>query len=115
MWVAGFDIIYACQDVDFDQAQNLHSIPARFGVKAALDAASACHFLMVVLLAAVPLVYPVFDSLWWVGVAAIAALLTYEHWIVKPNDLARVNTAFFNVNAVVSVGLLIVGALDLWL
>ncbi len=115
MWVAGFDIIYACQDVEFDQAQNLHSIPARFGVKAALDVAAACHFLMVVLLAAVPFVYPLFDSLWWVGVVAIAALLIYEHWIVKPNDLARVNTAFFNVNAVVSVGLLIVGALDLWL
>lgn len=115
MWVAGFDIIYACQDVEFDRAQNLHSIPGRFGVKAALDAASACHFLMVVLLAAVPFVYPLFDSLWWIGVVAIAALLIYEHWIVKPNDLARVNTAFFNVNAVVSVGLLIVGALDLWL
>ena len=115
MWVAGFDIIYACQDVEFDQSQHLHSIPARFGVKAALDVAAACHFLMVVLLAAVPFVYPLFDSLWWIGVVAIAALLIYEHWIVKPNDLARVNTAFFNVNAVVSVGLLIVGALDLWL
>lgn len=115
MWVAGFDIIYACQDVDFDRTQNLHSIPARFGVKAALDVAAACHFLMVVLLAALPFVYPVFDSVWWLGVVAIAALLTYEHWIVKPNDLARVNTAFFNVNAVVSVGLLIVGTLDLWL
>ncbi len=115
MWVAGFDILYACQDVEFDRAQNLHSIPARFGVKASLDVAASCHFLMVVLLAAVPFVYPVFDSLWWVGVVAIAALLIYEHRLVKPDDLARVNAAFFNVNAVVSVGLLIIGALDLWL
>ena len=114
-WVAGFDIIYACQDVEFDRSQNLRSIPARFGVKWALDLAAACHLVMVVLLAAVPFVYPLFGSLWWVGVAAIAALLIYEHWIVKPDDLARVNTAFFNVNAVVSVGLLILGGLDLWL
>lgn len=115
LWVAGFDMIYACQDVEVDRAQGLHSLPAQLGVKQALRLAAACHFGMVVLLAILPFVYPLLDSLWWLGVAAIAALLTYEHWIVKPNDLARVNTAFFNVNAVVSVGLLIVGALDLWM
>ncbi len=114
LWVAGFDIIYACQDAEFDRNQRLYSIPARFGVKAGLDIAATCHLGMVVLLAMVPLVYPVFDSVWWIGVAAIASLLVYEHWIVKPNDLARVNTAFFNVNAVVSIGLLLIGAIDLW-
>jgi 4-hydroxybenzoate polyprenyltransferase len=114
MWVAGFDIIYACQDVEFDRAQNLHSIPARWGVKRALDMAATCHLLMVVLLLALPLVYPLIGWLWWVGVAAIAVLLVYEHRLVKPHDLARVNMAFFNVNAVVSVGLLVVGVAAMW-
>jgi 4-hydroxybenzoate polyprenyltransferase len=115
LWVAGFDIIYACQDYDFDKTHRLHSIPAKFGVRAALRIAAACHAGMVVLLAAVPLVYPLMIGwIWWAGVAAIAGLLIYEHWLVKPNDLARVNTAFFNVNAVVSVGLLVVGAIAMW-
>ena len=114
MWVAGFDIIYACQDVEFDRAQNLHSIPARWGVKRALDMAATCHLLMVVLLLALPLVYPLIGWLWWVGVAAIAVLLVYEHRLVTPDDLDRVNMAFFNVNAIVSVGLLIVGAAAMW-
>ena len=116
LWVAGFDIIYACQDVEFDRAQHLHSIPARFGVKTALDIAATCHLGMVVLLAAVPFVYPFKDSIvWFAGVVAIAILLFYEHNIVRPNDLARVNTAFFNVNAIVSVGLLIVGTVAMWI
>ncbi|HEY2827277.1 MAG TPA: UbiA-like polyprenyltransferase [Pirellulales bacterium] len=114
LWVAGFDIIYACQDVEFDRAHGLHSIPARWDVKRALDMAATCHLGMVVLLLAVPLVYPLIGWLWWFGVAAIAILLIYEHRLVNPDDLDRVNTAFFNVNAVVSVGLLIVGAASLW-
>jgi 4-hydroxybenzoate polyprenyltransferase len=115
MWVAGFDIIYACQDIEFDRSQNLHSIPARWGVKRALDLAATCHLGMVVLLLALPLVYPLIGWIWWVGVAAIGVLLVYEHRLVHPDDLARVNTAFFNVNAVVSVGLLIVGAVSMWI
>jgi 4-hydroxybenzoate polyprenyltransferase len=115
MWVAGFDIIYACQDVEFDRAHGLHSVPARWGVKRALDLAASCHLGMVVLLLVLPLVYPLIGWLWWFGVAAIAVLLVYEHRLVNPDDLARVNTAFFNVNAVVSVGLLIVGAAALWI
>lgn len=112
LWVAGFDIIYACQDVEFDRAQGLHSIPARVGVKAALRIAAACHFGMLVLLALVPLVYPLMSGwIWWAGVAGIAALLVYEHRLVSPDDLARVNVAFFNVNAVVSIGLLVVGTI----
>jgi len=112
LWVAGFDIIYACQDVQFDRAHGLHSTPARFGVKTALGIAAACHFGMLVLLALVPLVYPLMIGwIWWAGVVAIAALLVYEHGLVKPDDLARVNVAFFNVNAIVSIGLLAVGTI----
>src|SRR5262249_47224226 len=111
LWVAGFDIIYSCQDAEFDRSHNLHSIPARFGVKAALGIAAICHFGMVALLALVPLLYPLMIGwIWWAGVVAIAVLLVYEHRLVKPDDLARVNVAFFNVNAVVSIGLLAVGA-----
>jgi 4-hydroxybenzoate polyprenyltransferase len=112
MWVAGFDIIYACQDVAFDVEAGLHSVPARLGVARALRLAAACHLGMVLLLAALPWVYP----LGWIyaaGVAAVALLLAYEHWLVRPDDLTRVNVAFFQVNAIVSIGLFVVGSLDL--
>jgi len=114
-WVAGFDVIYACQDYDFDKKMRLHSIPARFGVAAALHLAALCHLAMVGLLALLPLVYDGFGAIYWSGIAAIALLLTYEHWIVRPDDLTRVNRAFFHVNAVVSLGLLAVGVADLLL
>jgi len=114
-WVAGFDMIYACQDFEFDRAAKLLSVPARLGVAGALRLAAACHAVTVVLLAVLPLVYPPFGNLYWVAVAAVAGLLIYEHALVRPDDLDRVNTAFFNVNAVVSLGLLAVGTLDLWL
>jgi 4-hydroxybenzoate polyprenyltransferase len=112
LWVAGFDIIYACQDYEFDREAGLHSMPARIGVPAGLRLAAACHLGMVVLLAVLPVVYP----LGWVyaaGVAAVGMLLAYEHWLVRPDDLARVNVAFFQVNAVVSIGLFLVASLDL--
>ena len=115
LWVAGFDMIYACQDVEFDVQMRLRSVPARCGVAAALRLAAGCHLGMVVLLAAEPLVYPGFGKLYLAGVAAMAALLVYEHWLVRPDDLSRVNRAFFQVNAVVSLGLLAVGTLDLLL
>ena len=111
LWVAGFDMIYACQDVRLRRPMRLRSVPARLGVAAALRLAALCHLGMVVLLAALPLVYPGFGQLYLAGVAAIAVLLVYEHWLVRPDDLTRVNRAFFHVNAVVSVGLLAVGAL----
>ncbi len=113
LWVAGFDIIYACQDVDFDRAAGLHSVPARWGVARALRLAGACHLGMVVLLAALPWVYPPLGWIYGLGVAAVALLLVYEHWIVRPDDLDRVNAAFFQVNAVVSIGLFLVASLDL--
>lgn len=114
-WVAGFDMIYACQDYEFDRDAKLRSVPTRFGIAGALRLAAACHAVTVVLLAVLPLVYPPFGGLYWVAVVAVAGLLIYEHALVRPDDLDRVNTAFFNVNAVISMGLLAVGTLDLWL
>jgi len=114
-WVAGFDIIYACQDADFDRNARLRSIPAALGVVGALRLAAACHLATLLLLAALPLVCPLVP-LGWIygsGVAMVAALLIYEHLLVRPDDLTRVNIAFFNINAVISLGLLVVGAIDL--
>jgi 4-hydroxybenzoate polyprenyltransferase len=113
LWVAGFDIIYACQDYEFDKRHGLHSVPARLGVAGALRLAAGLHVAMIVVLLALPTVYPLFGTLYYVGIAAIAALLFYEHWLVRPDDLSRVNLAFFNVNIVVSMGLLALGAIDL--
>jgi 4-hydroxybenzoate polyprenyltransferase len=115
LWVAGFDMIYACQDYEFDVSMHLHSVPARLGIAGALRVAALCHLVMLLLLAALPLAFPRFGSIWLAGVAAIAVLLAYEHWLVRPDDLSRVNQAFFHVNAVVSIGLLVIGALNLLL
>jgi 4-hydroxybenzoate polyprenyltransferase len=115
LWVAGFDIIYACQDAEFDVRMRLHSLPARFGVRRALKLAAGCHLGMVLLLCALPLVYGQFGWIYRSAVAGIAALLVYEHWLVRPDDLRRVNEAFFHVNAVVSIGLLAAGVADLLL
>lgn len=108
-WVAGFDILYACQDVDFDRKARLRSVPAAIGVRASLRTALACHAVMLALLAA--LYWAARPDLGWIylaGVAAVAVLLAYEHWIVRPDDLSRVNRAFFQVNGVISVGLFVV-------
>jgi 4-hydroxybenzoate polyprenyltransferase len=113
LWVAGFDIIYACQDVEFDRQARLHSVPARIGAAGALRLAAVCHLGMILLLAALPFAYPQLGWIYGVGIAAVAVLLAYEHYLVRPDDLARVNVAFFQVNAVISVGLFAVGSLDL--
>ena len=115
LWVAGFDMIYACQDTDFDVKMRLRSVPARFGVPAALRLAAICHAATIALLAALPLVYSDFGWIYGTGVAAIGLLLCYEHCLVRPDDLSRVNQAFFHVNAVVSLGLLTIGLVDLWI
>jgi 4-hydroxybenzoate polyprenyltransferase len=112
-WVAGFDMIYACQDYDADIKAKLHSIPVQLGVQGALRLAAVCHAFTVAVLACLPLVYPYLGWVYWTGLAAVAALLVYEHVLVRPNDLSRVNAAFFNVNAVISLGLFAVGTLDL--
>jgi 4-hydroxybenzoate polyprenyltransferase len=112
-WVAGFDIIYACQDYDLDVKSGHHSVPARIGIPAALKLAAACHLATILLLVALPFVYPSFGWVYWLGTAAVAGLLVYEHLLVRPDDLTRVNAAFFNVNVIISLGLFIVGSLDL--
>jgi 4-hydroxybenzoate polyprenyltransferase len=114
-WVAGFDIVYACQDADFDRKAKLHSVPAAFGVWGALRIAAACHLLTLAILALLPITCPQVP-LGWIygcGIAVVAALLVYEHLIVQADDLTRVNIAFFNINAIISLGLLVVGAIDL--
>lgn len=114
-WVAGFDVIYACQDADFDREAKLKSIPAMLGVPGALRLAAVCHLATLVLLATLPIVCPQVPLGWFYGggVVVVAMLLVYEHVVVRPDDLSRVNLAFFNVNALISIGLLIVGAIDL--
>lgn len=113
LWVTGFDILYACQDYEFDVRMRLHSVPARWGIAKSLRVAAACHFGMVGLLLALPLVYDGFGVVYLSGIVAIGLLLVYEHWLVRPDDLSRVNRAFFHVNAVVSIGLLAIGVADL--
>ncbi|MGA8029125.1 MAG: UbiA-like polyprenyltransferase [Bryobacteraceae bacterium] len=101
-WTAGFDVIYACQDFEFDCAEGLCSIPKRFGIGNALSIARLLHVSMIVCLLA--LVYSFhLGALSLAGVAAVATLLIYEHGLVKPNDLSRVNAAFFTVNGYVSL------------
>ena len=114
-WVAGFDVIYSCQDYDADMRAGLHSVPVRLGISAALRLAAGCHIATIVLLACLPLAYPPLGWIYWTGIAAVAVLLVYEHSLVRPDDLSRVNLAFFRVNAVISLGLFAVGSLDLWL
>ncbi len=111
-WVSGFDIIYACQDAEFDRASGLHSIPARLGVRGALRLAAICHAVMIVALLALGFAYPM-GLLYFGGVAVVFLLLVYEHALVRPDDLSRVNMAFFQVNIGISLGLLVVGVADL--
>ena len=102
VWMAGFDLIYACQDVDVDRREGLHSFPARFGIARALTCARIHHALTVIALAIVGSVAAL-GIPFWLGVLAVVALLAYENAIVKPDDLSRVNLAFFNVNGYISV------------
>jgi 4-hydroxybenzoate polyprenyltransferase len=113
-WVTGFDILYACQDVAFDRQHQLFSIPAKFGVPASLRVALVSHLLMLAsLLALYGLAWPELKLIYLAGVAGVAVLLAYEHWLVRPDDLGRVNQACLNVNGVISVGLLVVVLLQL--
>ncbi len=108
-WVGGFDIIYACQDADFDRASKLHSIPAKLGVPLALRVAMLSHLATIALLVALYfLAAPPLGTVYLIAVGAVALLLIYEHSLVRPNDLTRVNQAFFNVNIIISLGLLAV-------
>jgi 4-hydroxybenzoate polyprenyltransferase len=114
LWVAGFDVLYACQDMDFDRKAGLHSIPQRFGIARALLAARVMHALMVGLLCwlawSFALPWPA-----WAGVALVVALLAYEHSLVKPNDLSRLDAAFFTVNGYISLLFFVCWGAALWI
>ncbi len=112
LWVAGFDIIYACQDADFDRQSGVYSIPGKLGVARSLHIAAACHAMMLVALILMGFSYPL-GPIYFVGIACVALLLTYEHAIVRPDDLTKVNVAFFQVNIVISMGLFVLTLADL--
>ncbi len=104
-WIAGFDIIYACQDIAVDRAQGLHSVPARFGIATALWVSRLCHLATVLALVGLGLSA---DLSWpfWIGVAVVGGLLVYESALVRPNDLSRLQKAFFDLNGYISLALL---------
>lgn len=102
MWTAGFDVLYACQDFEYDKKKGLHSIPARFGIKGALNIARLFHVQAFIVL----LILYLATGLSWlalIGVVATGLLMIYQHSLVKPGDLSRMNAAFFTTNAFVSV------------
>ncbi len=110
-WVAGFDIIYACQDVEVDRRDGLHSIPADFGVARGLATAFALHVIFIACLLVAGSVVSA-GRWYYVGVTLTTLLLLYEHRLVKPHDLSKVNAAFFTTNGVVSIALFALIALD---
>ena len=105
LWVGGFDVLYACQDVDFDKKAGLFSVPKRFGIGNAMLIARAMHLGVVALLSwlafSFALPWPA-----WLGIVVVAALLTYEHSLVKPNDLSKLDAAFFAMNGYISISFL---------
>lgn len=113
-WVGGFDVIYACQDYDFDRSHGLHSLPRHLGIPAALWIARLFHVTMLALLLTLLLVFGL-GKLALIGVIAVAALLFYEHTLVRPGNLSRLNAAFFTMNGVISVVFLVFVGADLLL
>ncbi len=113
VWIAGFDIIYACQDVEVDRAQGLHSVPARFGLPAALALARINHVVTALALAALGLMMGL-GIVYWLGWLAVVALLVYEHSLVRPGDLSKLDMAFFNVNGYIAVIVLVAVVGGLW-
>jgi len=114
LWVAGFDVLYACQDVDHDRAAGLYSLPRAIGIPAAFTAARAMHLAMLGLLIWFGYLFH-FLVLGWLGIAAVALLLAYEHSLVSPGNLRRLNAAFFTMNGVIAMVFLLFVAADLWL
>jgi 4-hydroxybenzoate polyprenyltransferase len=114
LWVAGFDVLYALQDREFDRQAGLRSIPARLGVRGALWVSGLLHLGTLALLALLPALYPPgLGVAYWIGLAGCAALLAYQHAILRPGDLSRLDAAFFTANGVLSVWLLLATAADL--
>ncbi|MGD0788235.1 MAG: UbiA-like polyprenyltransferase [Terracidiphilus sp.] len=114
LWAGGFDVLYACQDCEHDRAAGLHSLPQAVGIPGAFWAARAMHLAMLVLLAWFGILFQ-FRTLGWLGIAAAALLLAYEHSLVSPRDLRRLNAAFFTMNGVIATVFLAFVAADLWL
>jgi len=113
-WIGGFDYLYSLQDREFDRDQGLHSWPARFGVASTLWVSGALHAVTVVFLALAGQGVGA-GGLFWAALGATATALLYEHLIVRPSDLSRINAAFFTVNGYISIGLFLAGVGDLWL
>jgi len=111
-WVGGFDVIYACQDYEFDRGYDLHSVPRHLGIHSALWVARGFHLLMLGLLIALVFAFGL-GKLAFVGVVAVAALLAYEHSLVRHDDLSKLNAAFFTMNGVISVVFFVFVAADL--
>ncbi len=113
LWAGGFDVLYACQDWEHDSIAGLHSLPQAVGISAAFWAARASHLMMLALLAWFGLLFH-FQMLGWLGIAAVGLLLAYEHSLVSPHDLRRLNAAFFTMNGVIALVFLGFVAADLW-
>ncbi len=120
LWTAGFDILYACQDMEFDRAHGLHSLPARLGIAASLRLSEMLHAVMFALLLALPRLAQAavgvsLGPLYYIGLALVGGLLAWQHRIVRPDDLSRLNAAFFTLNGVLSVVLFAFTVLDVYL
>ncbi|WP_109484485.1 UbiA-like polyprenyltransferase [Occallatibacter savannae] len=114
LWVGGFDVLYACQDFEHDRSAGLYSIPQSLGVPAAFRVARIMHLAMLGLLVIFGYIFH-FGVAGWIGIAAAAALLAYEHAIVSPQDMRRLNAAFFTMNGVIATVFLVFVATDIWL
>ncbi len=114
LWTAGFDILYSMQDLDFDKTRGLFSIPARVGRENAFWIARVFHVLTLAGLAAFGILFG-FGWLYWLGVAAAASLLIWQHSIISPTDISRIDAAFFTANGALSIVLFLCGAADLLL
>lgn len=114
LWTAGFDIIYACQDVNFDRKHGLYSIPAKIGIRWALWLSSTLHVIAVLLLLAIPSLVEL-GLFYYIGVGIVVLIFIYEHAIVKPTDLSRVNLAFFTLNGMISLVLMALSIADILL
>ena len=111
-WLVGFDILYSCMDLEFDRSSGLKSIPQKFGIENALRIAFASHGMMVLFLLGLLLFVGQLGVLYSIGVVVVAILLFYEHSLVRPDDLSRINIAFFNINGIISLGLMVFVIID---
>jgi 4-hydroxybenzoate polyprenyltransferase len=112
VWIGGFDLIYACQDVDADRAEGVRSVPARFGIAGALHGARACHAITTGLLAWYGVLTHAGPA-FYIGLVVVVAAFLYEHSIVRPHDISRLNRAFFSINGFVGISLFVFALLDL--